>query len=90
MAWRPPEPDLVRRENARPGTREWVLTRPRVDPESRFRCPWIEGWWSHGLAEPPGYVRPTYTDVPRGPDARARRITRNVLERMRATRRPDR
>jgi hypothetical protein len=44
-------------------------------------------WWSHGLAEPPGHVRPaTYAEVPRGPDARAQRITRNVLERMRARR----
>jgi len=41
-------------------------------------------WWSHGVAEPPGHVRPmTYREIPRGPDARAQRITANVLERMR-------
>ncbi len=40
-------------------------------------------WWADGLAEPPGYVRPsTYTE-PQGPDARVQRITRNLLERMR-------
>jgi hypothetical protein len=43
-------------------------------------------WWSHGVAEPPGHVRPlTYRDVPRGPDPRAQRITANVLARMRAS-----
>lgn len=41
-------------------------------------------WWADGLAEPPGYVRPaTYTE-PQGPDPRVQRITRNILERMRA------
>ena len=41
-------------------------------------------WWSHGLAEPPGHVRPqTYASIPQGPDPRAQRITANVLERMR-------
>ncbi len=45
-------------------------------------------WWSHGLAEPPGHVRPAahperYASVPRGPDPRAQRITANILERMR-------
>ena len=42
-------------------------------------------WWSHGLAEPPGHVRPaTYAAMPEGPDPRAQRITANVLERMRS------
>jgi hypothetical protein len=40
-------------------------------------------WWADGLSEPPGYVRPSVYTTPRGPDARAQRITRNVLERMR-------
>ena len=43
-------------------------------------------WWSHGVAEPPGHVRPlthNYKATPLGPDARAQRITANVLERMR-------
>ena len=33
-------------ENERPGTREWLLERPRIDPAARFRCPWIEGYCS--------------------------------------------
>lgn len=38
--------DRVRRENERPGTRDWMLTHTRVDPETKFRCPWIEGYCS--------------------------------------------
>ena len=40
-------------------------------------------WWADGLSEPPGYVRPSVYTTPRGPDPRAQRITRNLLERMR-------
>lgn len=42
----PRSPDLVRRENARPGTADWRLASTRVDPAARFRCPWIEGYCS--------------------------------------------
>src|SRR5437870_1871278 len=38
--------DLVRRENARPGTRDWLLTNTRIDPKTKYRCPWIEGYCS--------------------------------------------
>jgi len=38
---------LIARENARPGTRGWMLERPRIDGASKFRCPWIEGYCSH-------------------------------------------
>src|SRR6185436_7638056 len=38
--------DLIRAENARAGTRDWVLAHPRIDPATRFRCPWIEGYCS--------------------------------------------
>jgi hypothetical protein len=41
-----PEPDLIRRENLRPGTADWMLTRTRVDPATKWRCPWIEGYAS--------------------------------------------
>jgi hypothetical protein len=36
----------IRIENAKPGTRDWLLARPRIDPVSKFRCPWIEGYAS--------------------------------------------
>ena len=39
-------------------------------------------WWADGLSAPPGYVRPAASSKPRGPDARAQQITRNVLGRM--------
>jgi len=43
----PRQPDLVRRENQREGTREWMLDKTRVDPDTKYRCPWIEGYCSH-------------------------------------------
>ncbi|MFO1460989.1 MAG: DUF6605 domain-containing protein [Verrucomicrobiota bacterium] len=33
-------------ENAHPGTRDWMLTHTQVDPATRWRCPWIEGFCS--------------------------------------------
>jgi hypothetical protein len=33
-------------ENRREGTTNWQLTYTRVDPATRFRCPWIEGYAS--------------------------------------------
>ena len=39
--------DLIRRENEKPGTRDWMLTNTRVDPATKWRCPWIEGYCSH-------------------------------------------
>lgn len=37
----------IARENRLPGTRDWLLTNTRVDPGTRYRCPWIEGYCSH-------------------------------------------
>ncbi len=34
-------------ENKKPGTTDWQLTYTRVDPDTRYRCPWIEGYVSH-------------------------------------------
>ncbi len=39
-------------------------------------------WWADGIAEPPGYVRPSVYTSPQGPDPRVRRITANLLERL--------
>jgi hypothetical protein len=39
-------------------------------------------WWADALSAPPGYVRPAVYTTPQGPDARAQRITANVLARM--------
>jgi hypothetical protein len=42
----PATPDLVRRENEKPGTTDWLLSNTRVDPATKYRCPWIEGYCS--------------------------------------------
>jgi hypothetical protein len=34
-------------ENAKPGTTDWQLTYTRIDPATKYRCPWIEGYLSH-------------------------------------------
>ncbi|MGI8602096.1 MAG: N,N-dimethylformamidase beta subunit family domain-containing protein [Verrucomicrobiales bacterium] len=39
--------DLVRLENSKPGARDWLLTKTRVDGAAKWRCPWIEGYCSH-------------------------------------------
>ncbi len=39
--------DLILLENALPGTRDWMLRSTRVDPATKYRCPWIEGYCSH-------------------------------------------
>ena len=39
--------DIIVRENAKPGTRDWMLTKTRIDPVTKYRCPWIEGYCSH-------------------------------------------
>ncbi|HYG73675.1 MAG TPA: N,N-dimethylformamidase beta subunit family domain-containing protein [Planctomycetota bacterium] len=39
--------DLIRAENQKPGTTDWILTKTRVDPATKYRCPWIEGYCSH-------------------------------------------
>ena len=39
-------------------------------------------WWADGLAEPPGYVRPSVYTSPLGPDVRVQQITANLLGRL--------
>jgi hypothetical protein len=42
----------VREENAKPGTTDWMLTNTRVDPKTRYRCPWIEGYFTRTSVRP--------------------------------------
>src|SRR5438034_4179824 len=42
----PTRSDLIRAENENPGTTDWMLTNTRVDPKTKYRCPWIEGYCS--------------------------------------------
>jgi hypothetical protein len=39
--------DLIRAENEKSGTTDWLLEKTRVDPKTKYRCPWIEGYCSH-------------------------------------------
>src|SRR5262245_57896361 len=43
----PARRDLIRAENEKPGTTDWQLSNTRVDPQTKYRCPWIEGYCSH-------------------------------------------
>lgn len=42
-----PRRDLLRAENEKAGTTNWLLEKTRVDPKTKYRCPWIEGYCSH-------------------------------------------
>lgn len=41
----PRRSDLIQAENEKPGTTDWLLTNTRLD-DSKYRCPWIEGYCS--------------------------------------------
>src|SRR5215467_2235218 len=43
---------LIRRENQEPGTRDWILQNTRIDPATKYRCPWIEGYCSKTSVRP--------------------------------------
>jgi hypothetical protein len=45
-----PAANPIVEENQRSGTRDWMLRETRIDPASRYRCPWIEGYCSHRSA----------------------------------------
>ena len=34
-------------ENQKRGTTDWLLSKTRIDPDTRYRSPWIEGYCSH-------------------------------------------
>lgn len=38
--------EIIQRENAITGTRDWMIKNARVDPATKYRCPWIEGYCS--------------------------------------------
>src|SRR5262249_13557221 len=42
----PPRRSLIRAENERRGTTDWMLKNTRVDPKTKYRCPWVEGYCS--------------------------------------------
>ena len=46
------DPERIRRENDMPGTRDWMTTNVRIDPKTKYRCPWIEGYASRTSVRP--------------------------------------
>jgi hypothetical protein len=44
--------NAIQQENAKPGTRDWMLTNTRIDPKTKYRCPWIEGYCSRASVKP--------------------------------------
>src|SRR5215470_16070948 len=48
----PVDPERVRRENEHPGTRDWMTTNVRIDPATKYRSPWIEGYASKTSVRP--------------------------------------
>ena len=45
-----PGRDLIRRENGKPGTCDWLLTNSYIDPDTWWRSPRIEGYCSEASA----------------------------------------
>lgn len=43
--------NAIQIENQQPGTRDWMLSRAKIDAPSKYRCPWIEGYASHSSIE---------------------------------------
>jgi hypothetical protein len=48
----PARRDLIRAENEKPGTTDWMLRNVRVDPKTKYRCPWVEGYCSRNSVRP--------------------------------------
>src|SRR4051794_19368008 len=46
VAASPAQRDLVRIENRKPGTTDWLLKNVWIDPQTRYRSPRIEGYCS--------------------------------------------
>src|SRR5262245_47122798 len=44
--------EVIRAENDRLGTTDWILNNTRVDPQTKYRCPWIEGYCSRTSVRP--------------------------------------
>jgi len=59
--------NVIRRENARPGARDWQLTRVRLDKVGGFRCSRIEGYCSHQSIEPGETLRIYVSTAPPRP-----------------------
>jgi hypothetical protein len=48
----PADPERIRRENEHKGTRDWMTTNVRIDPNTKYRSPGIEGYVTHTSVRP--------------------------------------
>jgi hypothetical protein len=46
------DPERIRRENEHAGTRDWMTSKVRIDPKSKYRSPWVEGYASSTSVRP--------------------------------------
>src|SRR4051794_25803817 len=46
------DPERIRRENELSGTRDWMAAKVRVDPKTKYRSPWVEGYASRTSVRP--------------------------------------
>ena len=77
--------EIVASGKTQNGTREGLYTATLYPgPKGNLVFNASTCWWSDALSEPPGYVRPEVYTKPLGPDPRAQRITRNLLDRFKA------
>jgi hypothetical protein len=42
----------IRSENEKTGTTQWMLSNTRIAPETKYRCPWIEGYCTRTSVKP--------------------------------------
>ena len=52
---------VIHKENAHAGSTDWQLTYTKVDPETRYRCPWIEGYCSRASVKAKPFPAPLAT-----------------------------
>jgi hypothetical protein len=48
----PADSDRIKRENEHPGTRDWMTSKVRVNPATKYRSPWVEGYASRTSVRP--------------------------------------
>jgi hypothetical protein len=48
----PSEPERIKHENEATGSKDWVASNVRIDPATKYRSPWIEGYASRTSVRP--------------------------------------
>ena len=61
--------DMIRRENEKPGTRDWMLTNTYIDPDTWWRSPRIEGYCSEASVSAGDTLKIMVSTNPRCPSS---------------------